>query len=246
MNNLEKLGLDNWFNDKIDLSKTANLKIARVISAKKNIIKTLLLFMLLGIFETNAQDSLKFNPVVQSDWEFGAQLGFIYPFFVGSNKDLISNNDAGFAFGADVVYRNIFLRVSISGLNATVENSFTLSEEWPQNLPLDATQLLYSVGYKINILEQVYVKPMLSLMQLNYMTDNRVRDYTGIERSTELTYYGICLGLSYNVPSNFSILSGAELEAAISYFEPFSSTKEKNFAANVINLSIGILIFIQI
>jgi hypothetical protein len=32
MNNLDKLGLDNWFNDKIDLSKTNDLQIARVIS----------------------------------------------------------------------------------------------------------------------------------------------------------------------------------------------------------------------
>lgn len=36
MNNIEKLGLDIWFNDKIDLSKTANFKIVRVISVNKN------------------------------------------------------------------------------------------------------------------------------------------------------------------------------------------------------------------
>jgi hypothetical protein len=32
MNNLEILGFDNWFGDKIDLSKTTDLIIARVIS----------------------------------------------------------------------------------------------------------------------------------------------------------------------------------------------------------------------
>jgi len=32
MNNIEKLGFDNWFSDKIDLSKTSDLKIVRVIS----------------------------------------------------------------------------------------------------------------------------------------------------------------------------------------------------------------------
>ena len=36
MNNIEKLGFDNWFNDKIDLSKNANFKIVRVISVSKN------------------------------------------------------------------------------------------------------------------------------------------------------------------------------------------------------------------
>jgi hypothetical protein len=35
MDNLEKLGLDNWFSDRVDLSKTADFKIARVISVNK-------------------------------------------------------------------------------------------------------------------------------------------------------------------------------------------------------------------
>lgn len=36
MNNIEKLGFDNWFKDKIDLSKTAGFQIVRVISVNKN------------------------------------------------------------------------------------------------------------------------------------------------------------------------------------------------------------------
>jgi hypothetical protein len=35
MNNLQKLGFDSWYKNKIDLSKTADLKIARVISVNK-------------------------------------------------------------------------------------------------------------------------------------------------------------------------------------------------------------------
>ena len=35
MDNLEKLGLDNWFKDKVALSKTEDLKIVRVISVNK-------------------------------------------------------------------------------------------------------------------------------------------------------------------------------------------------------------------
>lgn len=35
MDNLEKLGFDNWLNDKVDLSRTNDLKITRVISVKK-------------------------------------------------------------------------------------------------------------------------------------------------------------------------------------------------------------------
>ena len=36
MNDIKKLGFDSWFQDKIDLSKTADFKIARVISVNKN------------------------------------------------------------------------------------------------------------------------------------------------------------------------------------------------------------------
>ena len=36
MNNIKTLGFDKWFEDKVDLSKTSYLKIARVISASKN------------------------------------------------------------------------------------------------------------------------------------------------------------------------------------------------------------------
>ena len=37
MNNIKTLGFDNWFEDKVDLSKAYDLKIARVISVSKNI-----------------------------------------------------------------------------------------------------------------------------------------------------------------------------------------------------------------
>jgi len=36
MNEIEKLGFDNWFRDKVDLSKTDSFKIVRVISVSKN------------------------------------------------------------------------------------------------------------------------------------------------------------------------------------------------------------------
>lgn len=36
MEKIEKLGFNNWFQDKVDLSKTTDLKIVRVISVNKN------------------------------------------------------------------------------------------------------------------------------------------------------------------------------------------------------------------
>jgi hypothetical protein len=35
MSNIEKLGFDNWFEDKVDLSKTNDFKIVGVISVKE-------------------------------------------------------------------------------------------------------------------------------------------------------------------------------------------------------------------
>jgi len=36
MDNIVKLGFDNWFENKVDLSKTTDFKIVRVISVNKN------------------------------------------------------------------------------------------------------------------------------------------------------------------------------------------------------------------
>jgi hypothetical protein len=36
MNSVEKLGFDNWYKDKVDLYKTTDFNIARVISVNKN------------------------------------------------------------------------------------------------------------------------------------------------------------------------------------------------------------------
>ena len=76
MSNLDRLGLDNWFEDKVDLSKTNDLKIARVISVNKNSfvvsngIKDIYAEVT-GKFLFNSEDSLDL-PVV-GDWVY-AQL----------------------------------------------------------------------------------------------------------------------------------------------------------------------------
>jgi ribosome biogenesis GTPase / thiamine phosphate phosphatase len=76
MNKIEKLGFDNWFGDKVNLSKTANLKIARVISVNKNSfvvsngIKDIYA-ELTGKFLFNSEDSLDLPAV--GDWVY-AQL----------------------------------------------------------------------------------------------------------------------------------------------------------------------------
>ncbi|MBP1683553.1 MAG: ribosome small subunit-dependent GTPase, partial [Ignavibacteriaceae bacterium] len=76
MNNLEKLGFDNWFNNKDDLTKTADFKIARVISVNKNSFVVSngvkeIYAELTGKFLFNSEDSLDLPAV--GDWIY-AQL----------------------------------------------------------------------------------------------------------------------------------------------------------------------------
>lgn len=76
MNNLKSLGFDNWFRDKVDLSKTTDLKIARVISVNKNSFVVSngvkdIYAELTGKFLFNSEDSLDLPAV--GDWIY-AQL----------------------------------------------------------------------------------------------------------------------------------------------------------------------------
>lgn len=76
MNNIENPGFDNWFTDKIDLSKTTDLKIVRVISVNKNSFVVSngvkdIYAELTGKFLFNSEDSLDLPAV--GDWVY-AQL----------------------------------------------------------------------------------------------------------------------------------------------------------------------------
>ena len=76
MNNIEKLGFDNWFKDKVDLSKTTDFKIVRVISVNKNSFVVSngvkdIYAELTGKFLFNSEDSLDLPAV--GDWVY-AQL----------------------------------------------------------------------------------------------------------------------------------------------------------------------------
>jgi ribosome biogenesis GTPase len=73
MNNLEILGFDNWFTDKVDLTKSADLKIARVISLNKNSFVVSngvkdIYAEVTGKFLFNSEDSLDLPAV--GDWVY--------------------------------------------------------------------------------------------------------------------------------------------------------------------------------
>jgi ribosome biogenesis GTPase len=73
MNNLEKLGFDNWFNDKIDLSQNPDLQIVRVISVNKNsfVVSN-------GVKDIYAEVTGKFLFNSESSLDFPAVGDFVY------------------------------------------------------------------------------------------------------------------------------------------------------------------------
>jgi len=193
---------------------------------------------------SNAQDSTSINNIPVKNWGIGTQFGISYPLLMGKSDDLISN-ELGYFIGVEADFRNVFAKFNIAWLDSKVENSFLISEEWPKNLPLDALQLLYSVGYKINIFENFYLNPMLSYMMLVYHSDDRVEEFTNISRNTDLNYYGFSIGMSYNFISHSPIFKYTALEISVGFYEPFNSKKKIIFPSNALNLSSGIIFYLN-
>lgn len=206
----------------------------------------LILFLsLLSAKQIIAQDSTETtetNKNTVSDWVLGIQLGSSYPFLLSTSKNLISN-EIGFSFGLEVSYKNVFSKINFCSMDSKVKNTFYLTDEWIKNLPLDLVQYQFSLGYRINLYEQFYLKPMLSIMDLNYSTDERVREFTNIKRNTDLGYYGLSAGISYDYFSGSPIISRTDVEIVLSLFEPFDSKKKKVFPDKVVNVSFGILFY---
>jgi hypothetical protein len=177
-----------------------------------------------------------------NDWAIGIQLGSSYPFLLSTSKKLISN-EIGFSFGMEISYKTIFSKFIFCSMDSKVKNTFYLTDEWIKNLPLDLVQYQFLLGYRINLYEQFYLKPMLSIMDLNYSTDERVREFTNIKRDTDLGYYGLSVGVSYDYLSTSQIISRTDVEITLSLYEPFNSKKKKVFPDKVLNVSFGILFY---
>jgi len=101
MNDIEKLGFDKWFRNKIDPAKLENLKIARVISVNKNSFVVSTGFKdvyadLTGKFLFNTDSSLDFPTV--GDWVYAQffdddSLAIIHDIF--PRKSLLKRKTAG-------------------------------------------------------------------------------------------------------------------------------------------------------
>jgi len=124
MNNIEKLGFNNWFKDKVDLSKTADFKIARVISVNKNSFVVSngekdIFAELTGKFLFNSDDSLDLPAV--GDWIYAqlfdddtlAIIQDILP-----RKSLLKRKAAGKKIDYQLIAANIDTAIIMQSLNS--------------------------------------------------------------------------------------------------------------------------------
>ena len=128
MNKIEKLGFDNWFKDKIDLSKTTDLKIARVISVNKNSFVVSngekdIYAELTGKFLFNSEASLDLPAV--GDWVYAQlfdddELAIIHDIF--PRKSLLKRK----ASGKKVDYQLIAANIDTAIIMQSLDSNFNL------------------------------------------------------------------------------------------------------------------------
>ena len=127
MNNIEKLGFDNWFMDKVDLSKT-DFNIVRIISVNKNSfvvsngIKDIYA-ELTGKFLFNSEDSLDLPAV--GDWVYaqlfdGDELAIIHDIL--PRKSLLKRK----ASGKKVEYQLIAANIDTAIIMQSLDSNFNL------------------------------------------------------------------------------------------------------------------------
>jgi len=124
MNDIEKLGFDKWFRNKIDPAKLENLKIARVISVNKNSFVVSAGFKdvyadLTGKFLFNTDSSLDFPTV--GDWVYAQffdddSLAIIHDIF--PRKSLLKRKTAGKKIEYQLIAANIDTAVIMQSLDS--------------------------------------------------------------------------------------------------------------------------------
>ncbi|HSW56001.1 MAG TPA: ribosome small subunit-dependent GTPase A [Ignavibacteriaceae bacterium] len=128
MNNLQNLGFDNWFKDKVDLSKTADFQIVRVISVNKNSFVVSngvkdIYAELTGKFLFNSEDSLDLPAV--GDWVYAQlfdddELAIIHDIL--PRKSLLKRK----ASGKKVEYQLIAANIDTAIIMQSLDSNFNL------------------------------------------------------------------------------------------------------------------------
>jgi len=124
MNNIEKLGFDNWFTDKVDLTKASDFKIARVISVNKNSFVVSngvkdIYAELTGKFLFNSEDSLDLPAV--GDWVYAQlfdddELAIIHDIL--PRKSLLKRKASGKKVEFQLIVANIDMAIIMQSLDS--------------------------------------------------------------------------------------------------------------------------------
>lgn len=124
MNDIKKLGFDNWFKEKVDLSKNSDFKIARVISVKKNSFVVSngvkdIYAELTGKFLFNSEDSLDL-PAVR-DWVYTQlfdddSLAIIHDIL--PRKSLLKRKTSGKKIDCQLIAANIDTAIIMQSLDS--------------------------------------------------------------------------------------------------------------------------------
>ncbi len=125
MNNLENLGFNNWFKDKVDLSKTTDFQIVRVISVNKNSFVVSngaidIYAELTGKFLFNSEDSLDLPAV--GDWVyaqlFDDELAIIHDIL--PRKSLLKRKASGKKVEFQLIAANIDIAIIMQSLDSNL------------------------------------------------------------------------------------------------------------------------------
>ncbi len=124
MNSVEKLGFNNWFEDKVDSSKTNDLKIVRVVSVNKNSFVVSngvkdIYAELTGKFLFNSEDSLDLPAV--GDWVYAQlfdddELAIIHDIL--PRKSLLKRKASGKKVEFQLIVANIDMAIIMQSLDS--------------------------------------------------------------------------------------------------------------------------------
>jgi hypothetical protein len=190
------------------------------------------------LLPAQAQDTSSIQNGYRSDWACGFSLGATYPMLTGSARELI-NTTTGFTWGIEVEYKLVFLKLLFSSPTGKVRKVFELSGTWPNTLPLDIDYFTVGLGYRVNVSRKLSIKPMLTQFDLGLKTDDEVKDFTGIDRSVTLHYYGIAFASILHVYEEREY-DGLEFIVGVGW--PFNSTHNPQLANAVWHFSLALLV----
>ncbi len=180
-------------------------------SSSNLIIISLLLIIQAFTFGQDSSQTEKFH----YNWAGGLHFGSYYSVLSGEINRSFKNTSVGFKIGFELEYQRIFTNFDAGWANAKTKLYPKSESDWIENLPLDSEEIIFSIGYRILFHPTWSIKPMITTNHVMYKTDDRVKDFTKIEKEYEFTYLGFDIALVSHTESinygGFELIAGIGL-----------------------------------